>query len=252
MDAEARKKFRAKVNAKKQDKRIDSPLVRYNEHNQPVCKVCNVALKSESLWSAHQASKKHHEAINNLKASAAAVTPANVAKPEPVKEFAKPKAQGEQELSNNKLDISNGLPKNRPASGLPSDFFDKNDTKRQKNESQGVIPVVRGSKVQTLVNDEVGPSNENLPFGGKVQKSQTATVSETMRSKGALPEGFFDDKDADMLARGITPVKPDVKDEYKEFEKLIQEDLQEVDNRLEEEEVDAAEEIEEAELVEQR
>ena len=28
-----------------------------------------------------------------------------------------------------------------------------------------------------------------------------------------------------------------IRDEYKEFEKLIQEDLQEVDNRLEEEEV---------------
>ncbi|KAL6219640.1 hypothetical protein ACLB2K_007399 [Fragaria x ananassa] len=41
-------------------------------------------------------------------------------------------------------------------------------------------------------------------------------------------------------------------DEYKEFEKLIQEDLKEVDNRLEEEEIDAAEMIEEAESVEQK
>ncbi|KAL2252498.1 UNVERIFIED_CONTAM: hypothetical protein Sindi_0044500, partial [Sesamum indicum] len=43
-----------------------------------------------------------------------------------------------------------------------------------------------------------------------------------------------------------------MRDEYKEFEKLIQEDLQEVDNRLEEEEFDAAEMIEEEETVEQR
>ncbi|GKC54467.1 zinc finger protein 830 [Tanacetum coccineum] len=42
------------------------------------------------------------------------------------------------------------------------------------------------------------------------------------------------------------------RDEYKEFEKLIQEDLKEVDNRLEEEEYDAAEMIEEAETVEQK
>ncbi|GMP32457.1 hypothetical protein CsSME_00006206 [Camellia sinensis var. sinensis] len=46
-------------------------------------------------------------------------------------------------------------------------------------------------------------------------------------------------------------IRTDV-DEYKEFEKLIQQDLQKVDNRLEEEEIDAAETIEEAESVEQK
>ncbi|KAL6200878.1 hypothetical protein ACLB2K_024593 [Fragaria x ananassa] len=76
--------------------------------------------------------------------------------------------------------------------------------------------------------------------------------SQSKQTKGALPEGFFDNKEADLSARGIKIVKPDVKDEYKEFEKLIQEDLKEVDNRLEEEEIDAAEMIEEAESVEQK
>ncbi|XP_059595702.1 protein ABA AND ROS SENSITIVE 1 [Vitis vinifera] len=84
------------------------------------------------------------------------------------------------------------------------------------------------------------------------QTSGKIVGSETKEVKGALPEGFFDNKDADLRARGIVPVKPDVKDEYKEFEKLIQEDLKEVDNRLEEEEFDAAEMIEEAESVEQK
>ncbi|XP_022864928.1 uncharacterized protein LOC111384827 isoform X2 [Olea europaea var. sylvestris] len=42
------------------------------------------------------------------------------------------------------------------------------------------------------------------------------------------------------------------RDEYKEFEKLVQEDLREIDNRLEEEEFDATVTIEEAESVEQR
>lgn len=35
----------------------------------------------------------------------------------------------------------------------------------------------------------------------------------------------------------LNSLKSSLRDEYKEFEKLIQEDLQEVDNRLEEEEV---------------
>ncbi|KAL9463045.1 hypothetical protein AB3S75_000956 [Citrus x aurantiifolia] len=71
MDA-ARKKaiFRAKLNAQKKEKRINSPLVRYNEFDQPVCRVCDVVLKSDSQWDAHQASRKHHEAIKSIKASA--------------------------------------------------------------------------------------------------------------------------------------------------------------------------------------
>lgn len=35
--------------------------------------------------------------------------------------------------------------------------------------------------------------------------------SENKQIKGELPEGFFDNKDADLRARGIEPVKPDVK-----------------------------------------
>lgn len=36
---------------------------RYNEFDQPVCRVCDVVLKSESLWDAHQVSRKHREVI---------------------------------------------------------------------------------------------------------------------------------------------------------------------------------------------
>lgn len=36
---------------------------RYNENDLPVCRVCDVVLKSDSLWLAHQASRKHHEVI---------------------------------------------------------------------------------------------------------------------------------------------------------------------------------------------
>lgn len=36
---------------------------RYNESDQPVCRVCDIVLKSDSHWDAHQASRKHHEVI---------------------------------------------------------------------------------------------------------------------------------------------------------------------------------------------
>lgn len=34
---------------------------RYNEVDQPVCRVCDVVLKHESNWDAHQISRKHRE-----------------------------------------------------------------------------------------------------------------------------------------------------------------------------------------------
>ncbi|XP_027111557.1 protein ABA AND ROS SENSITIVE 1-like [Coffea arabica] len=258
MDAQAKKKalYRAKLNAQKKEKRIDSPLVRYNEHDQPVCKVCDVVLKSESLWPAHQASRKHHEAINNLKASAAAVNRANGAKPDPSKDMARPKTEQRDDLHNHKPEPSSGLPKPRPSSVLPSDFFDNHEGKRQKKvvaETQAVDPFASNSKLDDFTKNRIADTRVDIQFSKeKGLTSKKTAVPESKQVKGALPEGFFDDKDADLRARGITPVKLDVKDEYKEFEKLIQEDLQEIDNRLEEEEIDAAEMIEEAETVEQR
>ncbi|KAL8532330.1 hypothetical protein ACS0TY_008793 [Phlomoides rotata] len=275
MDAQAKKKalFRAKLNAKKQEKqRIDSPLVRYNEHDQPICRVCDVVLKSEPHWLGHQASRKHHEAIEKFKASAAALNRSNNAKPESSKNLLKPEPESFREL-NNKSEPSIALPTHR-SSTLPADFFDKQETKRQKTErdsgkfrdpnlykkdsdsakTQAAEALISGSetdKSYTATSTQMG-NPEVLASKDFRQVSQVETGLESKQVKGALPAGFFDDKDADLRARGITPVKPDVKDEYKEFEKLIQEDLQEVDNRMEEEEYDAAEMIEEEETVEQR
>ncbi|XP_057773511.1 protein ABA AND ROS SENSITIVE 1 [Salvia miltiorrhiza] len=274
MDAQAKQKalFRAKLNAQKREKqRIDSPLVRYNEHDQPVCRVCDVVVKSELHWPAHQASRKHHEAIEKFKASAAAQNRANDAKSESAKELPKPKPVLSRDLSA-KSEPSVALPKQQ-SSTLPPDFFDDHSTKRQKNEREP-----RNFGTPDSVEDSVSAKNqlaEASVSGNGISTSSTATTKqmgqpglqaskdfrqvsksatglESKQAKGALPEGFFDDKDAELRARGITPVKPDVKDEYKEFERLIKDDLQEIDNRLEEEEFDAAETIEEEEMVEQR
>lgn len=238
MDAN-RKAYRDKVNARKQDKRINSPLVRYNENDQPVCRVCNVVLKSESNWRAHEVSSKHHEAVKNVKAKAAAIPQANNVKQKSSAELTKLKDKSEEALlaHDDKHETSTVLQKTRQASQLPSDFFDNHDSKRQKEGSEQM------ESTETRSN-HMQPPRENA--------NTKLCTSENRQVKGALPEGFFDNKDADLRARGITPVKIDIKDEYKEFEKLIQEDLQQVDNRLEEEEYDAADTIEVAESVEQR
>ncbi|KAK2430700.1 zinc finger protein [Trifolium repens] len=258
MDAQAKKKalFRAKLNAQKKEKRIESPLVRYNESDQPVCRVCEVVLKSESLWDAHQVSRKHREAISNLKANAAGLTKQNNAKPDV------PKAKPEQSSSSQfkRPRSPQEVPKPQSSSVLPPDFFDNNDAKKAGSEKD--LDSDLGASTQSSVSN----SKEKDHFHGNnttqskvnqatVEAKQTSVKTidaEIKQGKGALPEGFFDNKEADLRARGIKLVKPDVKDEYKEFEKLIQEDLREVDDRMEEEEIDAAEMIEEAESAEQK
>lgn len=274
MDAQARKKalFRAKLNAQKKDKRIDSPLVRYNELDQPVCRVCDVVLKSESNWDAHQASRKHHEAINSIKAGAAGLTQVNKVKPEPHKKLSQPKPEHSADLHSVKPEHSTELLKRQSSAVLPPGFFDDNETKKLKigkDSVKSVEPALSKKTEASAQPEERGSLNlvsgmDRLPSGNvpeviNVQSAGDFTPtsveiagSENKQVKGALPEGFFDNKDADLRARGIKPVKPDIKDEYKEFEKLIQEDLVEVDDRLEEEEIDAAETIEEAESVEQK
>ncbi|CAH8309886.1 unnamed protein product [Eruca vesicaria subsp. sativa] len=247
MDAQAKKKalFRSKLNAKKKDSRIDSPLVRYNESEQPVCRVCNVVLKSESLWDVHQASRKHHEAIDNLKASAAGIQRGS----------SKP-----AETKPTQLESSTAK-----SSGLPPNFFESDIKHPESAEVESSKPKNVHQSKQAIVGSETNKTKGPLPDGffdnqqtdssdikptSEPKQSQTQTTGTVV--KGALPTGFFDNKEADLLARGIKLVKPDIKDEYKEFEKLIQEDLQVVDSRMEEEEVDAAETIEEEEQREQR
>ncbi|KAK7315222.1 hypothetical protein VNO77_33759 [Canavalia gladiata] len=272
MDAQAKKKalFRAKLNAQKKEKRIESPLVRYNEFDQPVCRVCDVVLKSESLWDAHQVSRKHREAISNLKANAAGLTQHNIAKPT---DTGIPKAKPEQPSdSQSKLlepEGSQQVSKPQSSSVLPPGFFDDSVAGKTRSEKESFhledsdLGRKGGNSAQSQVlnlEEEKGNFHGNNAAQSNVsqatmeirQTSSKTTDSEIKQVKGILPEGFFDNKEADLRARGIKPVKPDVKDEYKEFEKLIQEDLQEVDDRLEEEEIDAAEMIEEAESVEQK
>lgn len=293
MDSKAQRKalFRSKLRetSQKRERRIDSPLVRYNEDDQPVCRVCNATLKSESLWPAHQASRKHHEAIENIKAAAAR----------------------ERTPGNSQFQRQQNLQESPVTSTLPADFFDGQDAKKQKTEdvknSSGSSTSyssaskevdqsrITGNSAQSskqmgsndvmLVNadlskgfsekgideeqnsgqkSQISRDNKNLEvkeargflpngFFDRIdsngdghakqvsEQSEKPDIVQLKQVKGALPEGFFDNRDEDLRARGIEPVKVDIDDAYKEFERDIQEDLQEVDDRLEEEEIDAAE-----------
>ncbi|KAK8938020.1 hypothetical protein KSP40_PGU004250 [Platanthera guangdongensis] len=89
----------------------------------------------------------------------------------------KPNSSQNSQLSKDKK----SLEVNHAMGFLPSGFFDKVDT--------------NGDNQAT----EISQQSENV---GVVQLKQV---------KGALPAGFFDNKDADLRARGIEPVKVDIK-----------------------------------------
>lgn len=48
-------------------KRIESPLAKYNSIGQLSCIICNQAVKSEVLWNAHLNSKTHLSNKNQMK-----------------------------------------------------------------------------------------------------------------------------------------------------------------------------------------
>ncbi|PKA62315.1 hypothetical protein AXF42_Ash016107 [Apostasia shenzhenica] len=285
MDSQAQRKalFRSRLRetSKNREKRIDSPLVRYNDDDQPVCRVCNAPLKSESLWPAHQASRKHHEAIKNIKSTASrhitstsyiekekSIQVPQVSSSLPADFFGDAKRQKiENERCSNGLGLADSLDSRKMGFSKPTGE-DKSILEKclDKDAGDDLKSSQRSQGSRDMDNVEVKKTKGILPSGffdgidtnGDMQDNllsqqlQRTDVVQPKQITGALPAGFFDNKDADLRARGIKPVKIDVEDAYKEFEKEIREDLQEVDDRLEEEEIDAAEVREEIESLEQK
>lgn len=76
-----------------------------------------------------------------------------------------------------------------------------------------------GRNMGASAQSSVSNSKEKDHFHGnnnstqsKVNQATVETIdAEIKQGKGALPEGFFDNKEADLRARGIKLVKPDVK-----------------------------------------
>lgn len=246
--------FRMKLREQKQEKRINSPLVEYNEYDQPVCKVCKLTLKSDSQWAGHQVSQKHHEAIQNLKAAASRKATSGGIRTDLTKELKKPPSATTSkaefsEIHESKRQKIDGSSVKQPKGILPDGFFDSSTHEEKvpshtpNSKAAGLVAKpVKGALPEGFFDTPDGSGSSQL-FNQNSQLSLitwTSDGSETKPPKGSLPEGFFDNKDADLRARGIQPTKIDVNDVYKEFEKEIQEDLQEVDDRLEEEEIDAA------------
>lgn len=86
---------------------------------------------------------------------------------------------------------------------LPNNFFDNKETTENQTSQQPNLEENNGSELKQV--------NRILDSNQISQASKKMDGSEAKQVKGALPEGFFDNKDADLRARGIEPVKVDIK-----------------------------------------
>ncbi|RZC61411.1 hypothetical protein C5167_023164 [Papaver somniferum] len=286
MSSKALYRSKLKEAALKRDKRIDSALVRYNESDQPVCRVCEVVLKSESQWAAHQASRKHHDCDKRRSYSHRQLrisglpqlqNPCHrqglllkpVLQPLCQKVFLIRMTRKDKKLLTNcyimglgtesphfrEVDTEGRREIKAGKRTLPKGFFDKKDGETSGHVGSEVKPLKKALPENFFDNKDDADTMKGDPeivhrgshtdgFSGKtdnVHAKRKMGDADVKQVKGALPMGFFDDKEADLRAHGIQPVKVDPEDKLKEFEKSIQEDVHEVDERMVEEEIDAAE-----------
>ena len=87
---------------------------------------------------------------------------------------------------------------------LPHDFFEQAVSESQHSElTKQPSKRVKSTPPEDFFETSKSTVEKEIPD----QQSQRSSL----KVNGALPQGFFDDKNADLRARGIQPVKVDVK-----------------------------------------
>lgn len=89
-------------------------------------------------------------------------------------------------------------------------FVDPDSSKRTGPSAQNQELNPEKAKGSLYSNNAAQPKGSQEAMETR-QTSSTPADTGAKQVKGVLPEGFFDNKDADLRARGIKPVKPDVK-----------------------------------------
>ena len=89
---------------------------------------------------------------------------------------------------------------------VETDLYKKTGLSALPEESSNLV-----SEIDRLPNGNSGKAINIQPAGERTSTSEEIAGSKINQAKGALPEGFFDNKDADLRACGIKPVKPDIK-----------------------------------------
>lgn len=82
---------------------------------------------------------------------------------------------------------------------------------RDSVQGQVMVPSNLGHEKYGLPTGGILETQTNQPTSKLTEKSEQFADSEGKQAQGVIPEGFFDNKEADLRARGIKLIKPDVK-----------------------------------------
>ncbi|XP_043467992.1 zinc finger protein 830 [Leptopilina heterotoma] len=188
-------------------KKIESPLAKYNSLGQLTCIICKITVNNEAAWPIHINSKKHKENIENAKQQL---------------EKAKSTVSGQKRSSSTlhesqpvkkvKGILKNSSPSSQTKSQLPADFFDnkppsgKNDSTKSKSKASKATTNVESSEI--ITNDE---------------ESENDNQTKVKDNSSVLPEGFFDDPILDARVRNVEYKDP-IEEEWEKFKKEIKEE----------------------------
>lgn len=160
-------KLNLKSLAQSRQKKIDSPLAKYNSAGQLFCVLCNAQVKNEIYWTGHINGKQHKDTLAVLKSAKSSPTPQSLKRPAP------------QNTSNDDHQFT------VPTSPAPkvqkldtSDSVKKAEEELQRMIGGGGAEVVSRAQVEEQAEEEPQKTNE-------------------------LPAGFFDDPKEDAKARGM-------------------------------------------------
>ncbi|XP_034992555.1 zinc finger protein 830 [Zootoca vivipara] len=249
---ELRRLMRAKQReaAAGKKKRVDSPFARYNSLGNLSCSLCNMPVKSELLWQTHVLGKPHKEKVEQLRNLKQSI-------PGPIPDTSsslKRKTTNTESPELKKPKDSSDHPQTH-SSGLPVDFFGKNEeaeaekhSEEEEEEAEEMAKEIQDNsskpplsstvqhtetpahppKVDTTALPSDYSDNKTLAaplvsHSGSIQKAeiQEKVVERKENTAEALPEGFFDDPEVDAKVRKVDAPKDQMDKEWDEFQKAM-------------------------------
>lgn len=242
-----------------QNKKIESPLARYNSLGQLSCLVCNCPIKNEVLWSAHILKKTHKDNVLLYKAKLLQKPADSKVSPHPPSQLTTGKRkslevdahQGKQKLlklsdtfSGTSAAHESSSVSHQPMSGnknislpppvdIKSQHSDDNDSDMEvdsvSSRHMSLPPPAHGSYVSAS-----GESSSNIA-------SSLSLESKVQPLPEGLPEGFMDDPVMDAKVRNV-PYRDKMEEQLELFQKemkqqhMVSEALLEDDDEQREEE----------------
>ena len=209
-------------------KRIESPLAKYNSIGQLTCIVCNQIVKSEVMWNAHLSSKVHLDNKNMLKMKLIG----EQAKPisnEPTKSKSSNENKSNVKIFIQKLFLIMKINPiyyskvSKRSITTESGSIDKSEDTNVSNKKQKLENLIKKTDSIDLNQAAVVAATTNqLDAEPKKSDNESEKSNAVLNLTGtALPEGFFDDPDLDAKARGFSRLE-NLEAEYEEFKKIIQ------------------------------